>query len=76
MLLEADSLRLARNCCRLVEALDLRRSGTRGRVDWFVGDGQAQNRCSGLDCLPVWLSEWGLAVGMTCDFAGRLSELH
>lgn len=76
MLLEADSLWLARNYYRLVEVPNLRRSGTRGRVDWFVGDGQVQDGCSGLSCLLVWMSGWGLVVGMSWDFAGRSSEVH
>ena len=76
MLLEADFLWLARNYCRLVEVPDLRRSGTRGRVDWCVGDGQVQDGCSHLNCLPVWMSGWGLVVGMSWGFAGRSSEAH
>lgn len=75
MLLEADSLWLVRNYCRL-EVLDLRRSGTRGREDWFVGGGRVQNGCSDLSCLLVWMSKWGPAVGMTCDFAGGSSEFY
>lgn len=73
MLLEADSLRLVWGCCRLVGAQDLRYSGTRGRVDCSVGDGQGRNGRSNLSCLLVWLPERSLMVGTTCGFAERSS---